>query len=151
MTEMGTQVWLHFVHAYSDDILVGFSSLGRIPGSPSDVRRKWNLAVADDPVTLGFIPMLAVSISLQGKTIRGDVESVDRPLLVQEPTEKTGRHYSDWIMEHVLTQARRAGFASLGLLVHSENKKAIAFYKRFKFQIIGPKNERSHLKMFLRL
>lgn len=95
--------------------------------------------------------MLAVSKSLQGKTIRNDIEGIARPLIIQEPEESVSRRYSDWIMDHILSQARTAGFACLGLLVHSENDKAISLYKRFGFRVIGLKDGRSHLKMFLRL
>ena len=111
-----TQVWLYyvFVEVLDEEILVGFSSLGitnwRIPG-PEDPKR-----------TVGFIPMLAVARSFQGKSASSE-----------------GKRYSRLIMDDVISKAREHGRSELCLTVDPKNHRAIRFYEQAGFrQIEGP-------------
>jgi ribosomal protein S18 acetylase RimI-like enzyme len=120
--ERGTTVWLYFIDAVGEEFLVGFSSLGVT---------RWRIPPPDGPTReVGFIPMLGVALSFQGK-----------------PNGATGERYSDQIMQHVIEQARERGYCEVCLSVHADNVRARRFYDRYGFETLGLKNGRGNLKM----
>ena len=111
--EQGCQVWLW---ADNNGTLVGFGSLGitswRVPNPNKSA-----------PQTISVVPAIALSSAYQGKPVG------------VAPKHRYARIILEDIIAEAIAYVETRPF--IGLFVHVDNKKAIAFYKRAGFDEFG--------------
>lgn len=128
MQVYGNSLWLYFLNVamLEEQYLVGFGSLGVT---------RWAIDPPDGPKRdVGFLPMVAVASSFQGK-----------------PTTQGERRYSQLIMEDLIAKARERNFRELCLYVHKDNIRAIRLYNSFRFRQIGGPDAKCNLRMLMLL
>jgi GNAT superfamily N-acetyltransferase len=118
MEDQSTEVWLYETEAGE---LVGYTSLGSTEWAYPNPRKGAR-------ISLQIIPCLGIRKEFQGKP--------------PSPTPREER-YAWRIFEDLLDKAisRKRDRRWLGLLVHQQNEKAIAFYRHFGFADYGARKD----------
>ncbi len=108
LTEMkrGCKVWIYYTDEYP---VIGF-------GSISKSLWPWPTETSDK-VRMGIIPYVAIQKQFWGK-----------------PEGPKDEYYSSQILGDLLSEARTRGYNYVRLFVHTDNQRAIGFYRRYGFR-----------------